>query len=64
MIFPYAIAKNMYVPALTLIAAKIAEFNANPVATVVTEPSVAVSMFVAFISKYGSVNVVMPRAVS
>jgi hypothetical protein len=51
MIVPYAIAKKMYVPPLALIAAKIAEFNAKPVETEVTEPSVATSAPVVFMSK-------------
>ena len=40
------------------------EFNANPVETVVTEPSVATSAAVLFKNRYGSVSTVMPRAVS
>ena len=48
MMIPYAIAKNMYVPAFTLIAAKIVELRAKPVATVVTEPRVATSAVVLF----------------
>ena len=62
--FPYAIAKKMYVPAFTLIAAKMVELSAKPVDTVVTEPSVATSAAWVFNNKYGSVNTVIPRAVS
>jgi hypothetical protein len=64
MMIPYAIAKKMYEPALTLIAAKMVEFNAKPVETVVTEPRVATSAAVSFKNKYGSVTVVMPRTES
>ena len=54
----------MYEAPFVLIAAKIEALTAKPVETVVTEPRVADSAAVLLSNKYGSVNVVMPRAVS